>query len=64
MDEEPFVIAAMMAEEEKRRQEKIVNDRKDNTYQPFRYEQPSGGSIIGWILIGIIVIIVFLLIGN
>ena len=59
---------AMMAEEERRRLEKKAAEGQQSplhdTYQQLPYEQPSGRSIIGWIVIGIIIIIVLLLIRN
>jgi hypothetical protein len=63
MDEEPIIIAAMMTEQEKHRQgKKAIEGNINNSYQQFPYNQPAGESIIGWIVIGVIVIILYLLI--
>jgi hypothetical protein len=55
MDDEPFIIAAMMEEEEKL-------PFPHDTYRQFQNKQTAGGSIIKWIVIGVIIIIIFLLI--
>jgi len=68
MDAEPFVIAACMVNKEKNRQENKAADRNlPSPYdrcQKFRHEQPAGGSMLPWIIIGVIDILVFLLIRN
>jgi hypothetical protein len=65
MDEDPIIIAAMMAEEEKRRiQKKNAEKRKKphfDLYQPFQSDQPGGVSRLGWIIIGIIIVIIYLI---
>jgi hypothetical protein len=66
MDEEPFIIAAMMAEEEKRRLDRRFAEEKlpfpRDTYRQFQNKQTFGRSTIKWIVIGVLLIIVFLLI--
>lgn len=68
MDEEPFIIAGWMAEEERRRLEKKAANEKmpllDNTYQQSRYDQPAGSSRIGWIVVAIVIIIIYLIFRN
>ncbi len=65
MDEDPIIIAAMMAEEEKRRiQKKNAEKRKKpllDPYQPFQSDQPGGVSRLGWIIIGIIIVVIYLI---
>ena len=65
MDEEPLIIAAMMAEEEKRRLAKKVAEKRKkplfDPYQPFQSDQPGGVSRLGWIIIGIIFVVVYLI---
>ncbi len=64
MDEEPFIIAAMMAGEEKRRLEKKAAEKKDFMYLQSSYDQPEGSSRIGWIILGIIIIVIYLIFRN
>lgn len=65
MDEDPIIIAAMMAEEEKRRLgKKDAGKRKKlllDPCQPFQSDQPGGVSRLGWIIIGIIIVIIYLI---
>lgn len=67
MDEEPLIIALMMAEEEKLRLEKKAkssekrNARLLDFYQSFQSDQPGGVSRLGWIIIGIIIVVVYLI---
>jgi hypothetical protein len=65
MDEEPLIIAAMMAEEEKRRMEKEAAEKRKKPlldfYQPFQSDQPGGVSRLGWIIIGIIIVVIYLI---
>ena len=65
MDEEPLTIAAMMAEEEKRRMEKKAAKKRKkrlvDSYQPFQSDQPGGVSRLGWIIIGIIIVVIYLI---
>ena len=65
MDEEPLIIAAMMAEDEKRRLEKKAAEKRKKRffdfYQPFQSDQPGGVSRVGWIIIGIIIVVIYLI---
>jgi hypothetical protein len=65
MDEDPIIIAAMMAEEEKRRLEKKDAEKRKKAlldpYQPFKSDQPGGISRLGWIIIGIIIVVIYLI---
>ena len=65
MDEEPFIIATMMAEEERRHLEKKAAEEQrsplHNTYQPFQYNQPASRARVGWIIIGIIIVVIYLI---
>jgi hypothetical protein len=65
MDEEPFIIAAMMAEDEKRRIEKKAAEKRKkrllDSYQPLQYDQPGGVSSLGWIIVGIIIVVIYLI---
>ncbi len=65
MDEDPIIIAAMMDEEEKRRlQKKDAEKRKKpllDFYQPFQSDQPGGVSRLGWIIVGIIIVVIYLI---
>ncbi|MCX5873432.1 MAG: hypothetical protein NTY51_09410 [Deltaproteobacteria bacterium] len=59
MDEEPLIIAAMMAEEERRYLEKRAAGEKQaplhDTYQQSQSSQPFGCSIIAWIVVAIVI---------
>ncbi|MHB8202911.1 MAG: hypothetical protein ACYDHG_04300 [Desulfomonilaceae bacterium] len=65
MDEEPFIIAAMMAAEEQRRREKKAAEKRKkrlvDAYQPLQYDQPGGVSRLGWIIFGIIIVVIYLI---
>ncbi|MCL5125055.1 MAG: hypothetical protein M1511_11260 [Deltaproteobacteria bacterium] len=67
MDEEPLIIALMMAEEERRRlEQKAKSSKKSNArlpdyHQPFQSDQPGGVSRLGWIIIGIIIVVIYLI---
>ena len=65
MDEEPLIIAAVMAEEEKRRLEKKAAEKRKKPlpdyHQPFQSDQPGGVSRLGWIIIGIIIVVVYVI---
>ena len=57
----------MMAEEERRRLEKTAkaseksNARLPNYHQPFQSDQPGGVYRLGWIIIGIIIVVVYVI---
>ena len=65
MDEDPIIIAAMMDEEEKRRLEKTAAEKRKkplfDPYQPFQSDQPGGISRLGWIIIGIIIVVIYVI---
>ena len=65
MDEEPLIIALMMAEEERRRMEKKAAEKRKkplfDPYQPFQSDQPGGISRLGWIIIGIIIVVIYVI---
>ncbi|MHB8204740.1 MAG: hypothetical protein ACYDHG_13675 [Desulfomonilaceae bacterium] len=46
MHEEPLIIAALIAEEEKRRLEKKATEEKNFLYLQSSYDRPEGGSRI------------------
>jgi hypothetical protein len=39
-----------------KRQQRLLN-----SYQPFQYNQPGGVSRLGWIIIGIIIVVIYFL---
>ncbi|MFA6224189.1 MAG: hypothetical protein WC647_17960 [Desulfomonilaceae bacterium] len=65
MDEDPIIIAAMMDEEERRRMEKKDAEKRKkplfDLYQPFQSDQPGGVSRLGWIIVGIIIVVIYLI---
>jgi hypothetical protein len=68
MDEDPFIIAAWMAEEERLRLQKKAAERRQqkllDSYQPFQYDQRPNRSIGKWVILGAVIIIIYLLTRN
>jgi len=68
MDEDPFIIAAWMAEEERLRLEKKAAERRQqkllDSYQPLQYDQRPSRSRVGWIILGAVTIVIYLLLRN
>ena len=68
MDEEPYIIAAWMAEEERLRQEKKAAERRQqkllDSYQPLQYDQRPNRSIGKWFILGTVIIVIYLLFRN
>ncbi len=56
MDEDPYIIAVWMAEEERLRQKKKAARRREQkllySYQPFQYDQRPNQSIGKWLIFG------------
>ncbi len=65
MNEESYIIAAWMAEEERLRLEKKAAKRREQkllgSYQPFQYDQRPNRSIEKWFILGAVIIIIYLL---
>ncbi len=65
MNEEPYIIAAWMAQEERLRLEKKAAKRREqkllDSYQPFQYDQRPNRSIGKWFILGAVIITVYLL---
>jgi hypothetical protein len=59
MDEEPYIIAAWMAAEERLRLEKKAARRREqkllDSYQPFQYDQRPNRSIGKWFILGAVI---------
>ena len=68
MDEDPFIIAAWMVEEDRLRLEKKAADRRQQklleSYQPFQYDQRPNRSIGKWFILGAVIIVIYLLFRN
>jgi hypothetical protein len=69
MDEDPFIIAAWMAEEERLRLEKKAAERRQqqkllDSYQPLQYDQRPNRSIGKWFILGAVIIVIYLLSRN
>jgi hypothetical protein len=68
MDEDPFIIAAWMVEEDRLRQEKKAAERRQqkllDSYQPLQYDQRPNRSIGKWFILGAVIIIIYLLSRN
>jgi len=68
MDEDPIIIAAWMAEEERLRQEKKAAKEREqkllDSYQPLQYDQRPSRSRVGWIILGAVTIVIYLLLRN
>jgi hypothetical protein len=68
MDEDPYIIAAWMAEEEKLRQEKKAAKKREqkilDSYQPLQYDQRPNRSIGKWFILGAVIIVIYLLSRN
>ena len=69
MDEEPYIIAAWMAEEERLRLENKADERRQQqkllgSYQPLQYDQRPNRSIGKWFILGAVIIIIYLLSRN
>ena len=68
MDEDPFIIAAWTAEEERLRLEKKAAERRQqkllDSYQPLQYDQRPSRSRVGWIILGAVTIVIYLLLRN
>ena len=69
MDEDPYIIAAWMAEEEKLRLEKKAAERRQqqkllDSYQPLQYDQRPSRSIGKWFILGAVIIVIYLLTRN
>jgi Mg2+/citrate symporter len=67
MDEDPFILAAWMAEEERLRLEKKAAERRQqrkllDSYQPHQYDQRPNRSIGKWFILGAVIIIIYLLV--
>ena len=65
MDEDPYIIAAWMAEEERLRQEKKAAKEREqkllDSYQPLQYDQRPNRSIGKWFILGAVIIVIYLL---
>jgi hypothetical protein len=65
MDEDPFIIAAWMAEEERLCLEKKATRRREqkllDSYQPLQYDQRPNRSIGKWFILGAVIIVIYLL---
>jgi hypothetical protein len=69
MDEEPYIIAAWMVEEERLRLEKKAAERRQqqkllDSYQPLQYDQRPNRSIGKWFILGAVIIVIYLLSRN
>jgi hypothetical protein len=69
MDEEPYIIAVWMAEEERLRLEKKAAERRQqqkllDSYQPLQYDQRPNRSIGKWFILGAVIIVIYLLSRN
>jgi len=68
MDEDPIIIAAWMAEEERLRQEKKAAKEREqkllDSYQPLQYDQRPNRSIGKWFILGAVIIVIYLLSRN
>jgi len=68
MDEDPFIIAAWMVEEDRLRQEKKAAERRQqkllDSYQPLQYDQRPNRSIGKWFILGAVIIVIYLLSRN
>jgi len=69
MDEEPYIIAPWMAEEERLGQEKKAAERRQqqkllDSYQPLQYDQRPNRSIGKWLILGAVIIVIYLLSRN
>jgi hypothetical protein len=68
MDEDPFIIAAWMVEEDRLRQEKKAAERRQqkllDSYQPLQYDQRPNRSIGKWFILGAVIIFIYLLSRN
>ena len=69
MDEDPFIIAAWMDEEERLRLEKKADERRQqqkllDSYQPLQYDQRPNRSIGKWLILGAVIIVIYLLSRN
>jgi hypothetical protein len=68
MDEDPFIIAAWMVEEDRLRQEKKAAERRQqkllDSYQPLQYDQRPNRSIGKWFILGAVIIVIYLLFRN
>ena len=68
MDEDPFIIAAWMVEEDRLRQEKKAAERRQqkllDSYQPLQYDQRPNRSIGKWFILGTVISVIYLLFRN
>jgi hypothetical protein len=68
MDEDPFIIAAWMVEEDRLREEKKAAERRQqkllDSYQPLQYDQRPNRSIGKWFILGAVIIVIYLLFRN